>query len=34
VRTVLVGCRSPGEVDEDVRLASLEIPERLWSELE
>jgi D-threo-aldose 1-dehydrogenase len=30
VATVLVGCRSPEEVEEDVRLASLVVPEPLW----
>jgi D-threo-aldose 1-dehydrogenase len=33
VATVLVGCRTPGEIAEDVRLAELEIPGELWSEL-
>jgi D-threo-aldose 1-dehydrogenase len=33
VATVLVGCRTPDEVAEDVRLAGLRLPEELWSEL-
>ncbi len=33
VRTVLVGCRSPEEVEEDVHLSQLELPEPLWGEL-
>jgi D-threo-aldose 1-dehydrogenase len=33
VRTVLVGCRSAAEVEEDLRLASLELPDELWDEL-
>jgi D-threo-aldose 1-dehydrogenase len=33
VVTVLVGCRTPREVDEDVRLARTEVPDELWSEL-
>ena len=33
VVTVLVGCRTPEEVDEDVRLAALELPHGLWEEL-
>jgi D-threo-aldose 1-dehydrogenase len=33
VATVLVGCRTPGEVAEDVRLAELELPDELWSAL-
>jgi D-threo-aldose 1-dehydrogenase len=33
VTSVVVGCRSPEEVDEDVRLSQLEIPEELWREL-
>ncbi len=33
VRTVLVGCRSPAEVEEDVRLAALPLPDALWAEL-
>ena len=33
VRCVVVGCRSRSEVDEDVRLFQLEIPEGLWAEL-
>jgi len=33
VACVLVGCRTPNEVGEDVRLAALEIPRALWDEL-
>jgi D-threo-aldose 1-dehydrogenase len=33
VATVLVGCRTPEEVAEDVRLADLDIPEAAWREL-
>ncbi|HEY2543197.1 MAG TPA: aldo/keto reductase, partial [Gaiellaceae bacterium] len=33
VTSVLVGCRAPDEVEEDVRLSQLEIPEALWSEI-
>jgi D-threo-aldose 1-dehydrogenase len=33
VGTALVGCRTPDEVDEDVRLFQLEIPQALWDEL-
>lgn len=33
VKTALVGCRTPAEVDEDVRLFQLEIPQALWDEL-
>jgi D-threo-aldose 1-dehydrogenase len=33
VRSVLVGCRTPAEVDEDVRLSALELPDGLWAEL-
>jgi D-threo-aldose 1-dehydrogenase len=33
VVTVLVGCRTPGEIAEDVRLAGLDVPDELWSEL-
>jgi D-threo-aldose 1-dehydrogenase len=33
VTTVLIGCRSAAEVDEDVRLAGLELPFELWAEL-
>jgi D-threo-aldose 1-dehydrogenase len=33
VTSVLVGCRTPQEVDEDVALASLEVPDALWEEL-
>jgi D-threo-aldose 1-dehydrogenase len=33
VATVLVGCSTPGEVAEDVRLSSLDLPDALWDEL-
>jgi D-threo-aldose 1-dehydrogenase len=33
VAGVLVGCRTPQEVEEDVRLSALELPQALWSEL-
>jgi D-threo-aldose 1-dehydrogenase len=33
VRATLVGCRTPDEVDEDVRLFEVEIPDALWDEL-
>jgi D-threo-aldose 1-dehydrogenase len=33
VVSVLVGCRSAGEVEEDARLFSLELPDGLWEEL-
>jgi D-threo-aldose 1-dehydrogenase len=33
VASVLVGCRSAQELEEDVRLSDLELPERLWQEL-
>lgn len=33
VGTALVGCSTPDEVDEDVRLFRLEIPQALWDEL-
>jgi D-threo-aldose 1-dehydrogenase len=33
VATVLVGCRTPEEVAEDVRLSNLEVPDGLWGEL-
>jgi len=33
VACVLVGCRSPAEVAEDVRLLELEVPPGLWEEL-
>ena len=33
VRSVLVGCRSVNELDEDVRLFDLDIPAGLWDEL-
>jgi D-threo-aldose 1-dehydrogenase len=31
---VLAGCASPAEIEEDVRLSTLEIPEELWAALE
>jgi D-threo-aldose 1-dehydrogenase len=34
VGTVLVGCASASEVEDDVRLAAVPVPSRLWSELE
>jgi D-threo-aldose 1-dehydrogenase len=34
VETVLVGCASASEVEEDVRLARVPVPSRLWRELE
>jgi D-threo-aldose 1-dehydrogenase len=34
VETVLVGCASASEVEEDVRLAGVEVPAGLWRELE
>jgi D-threo-aldose 1-dehydrogenase len=34
VASVLVGCRNAGEVEEDVRLFSLELPDGLWEELD
>jgi D-threo-aldose 1-dehydrogenase len=33
VASVLVGCRTPAEVDEDVRLSGLSLPDGLWAEL-
>lgn len=33
VASVLVGCRTPNEVEEDVRLFELDLTEELWSEL-
>jgi D-threo-aldose 1-dehydrogenase len=33
VACVLVGCRSPAEVDEDVALFELDLPAGLWEEL-
>jgi D-threo-aldose 1-dehydrogenase len=33
VASVLIGCRSPQEVEEDVRLASVELPPELWEQL-
>jgi D-threo-aldose 1-dehydrogenase len=34
VKTVVVGCRTPAEVEEDLRLSALDIPEALWDEIE
>lgn len=34
VVAVLIGCRTPDEVAEDVRLAEIEVPDELWSELQ
>jgi D-threo-aldose 1-dehydrogenase len=34
VETVLVGCASASEVEDDVRLAGVALPARLWDELE
>ena len=34
VKTVVVGCRTPAEVEEDLRLSVLDIPETLWEEIE
>jgi D-threo-aldose 1-dehydrogenase len=33
VTRVLVGCRSAAEVEEDVRLAGLELPSELWADV-
>lgn len=33
VACVLVGCRTPAEVEEDVRLFELDLPQGLWDEL-
>lgn len=33
ITSVLVGCRTPAEVDEDVALSSLELPDGLWADL-
>jgi D-threo-aldose 1-dehydrogenase len=33
VACVLVGCRSPEEIAEDMRLLEIEIPPGLWEEL-
>lgn len=33
VTTIVVGCRTPDEVAEDVRLLEQELPPRLWQEL-
>ena len=33
VATVLVGCRTPGEIEEDERLSRLEVPTELWRDL-
>jgi D-threo-aldose 1-dehydrogenase len=34
VVAVLVGCRTPDEVAEDVRLAEIDLPEELWIDLQ
>jgi D-threo-aldose 1-dehydrogenase len=34
IASVLVGCRNADEVEEDVRLFSLELPDGLWEELD
>jgi D-threo-aldose 1-dehydrogenase len=34
VATIVVGCRTPAEVEEDHRLSALEIPGALWEEIE
>jgi D-threo-aldose 1-dehydrogenase len=33
VASILIGCRSPEEVDENVRMFELDLPGALWSEL-
>ena len=33
VRCVLVGCRTPEEVEQDVELFELDLPDELWAEL-
>jgi len=33
VTTVVVGCSTPEEVEEDVHLSALEVPEALWNEI-
>ena len=33
IDTVLVGCRSPAEIEEDVRLSQLEVPAAVWDEV-
>ena len=33
VKTILVGCRSAAEIEEDVRLFGLDVPDGLWDEL-
>jgi aryl-alcohol dehydrogenase-like predicted oxidoreductase len=33
IDTVVVGCSTPDEIDEDVRLSQLELPAELWEEL-
>lgn len=33
VASVLVGCRTPQEVEEDVHLFALDLPQKLWEEL-
>jgi D-threo-aldose 1-dehydrogenase len=34
VKTIVVGCRTPAEVEEDLRLSVLDIPEAFWDEIE
>jgi D-threo-aldose 1-dehydrogenase len=34
VKTIVVGCRTPAEVEEDLRLSVLDIPDALWEEIE
>jgi hypothetical protein len=34
VKTVFVGRRTPAEIEEDLRLSVLDIPETLWQEIE
>jgi len=34
VKTIVVGCRTPAEVEEDLLLSLLDIPEALWEEVE
>jgi hypothetical protein len=33
VESILVGCRTPAEVDEDLALLEVPIPSGLWDEL-
>jgi D-threo-aldose 1-dehydrogenase len=34
VKTVVVGCRTPAEVEEDLGLSVVDIPDALWEEIE